>query len=124
MVAILRGPATVETFVIFSRDGDATVGESGHRFDAEKALTITGVIVSAGVAPVGADLVVDVLLDDTTSLWDDPADRPRVVDGTNVGATSMVDHPAVAAGHYLAVGIVGVGTTTPGSKIDVRITYR
>lgn len=124
MVAILRGTGAGATFVIFSQDGDAEVGSSDHRFYPESALSVQGVVVSAGDAPVGSELVVDVLLDGATSLWDDGADRPTIADGAHEGSVGVPDHPAVGLGHYLTVGIVAVGSATPGGKVDVRVLYR
>lgn len=124
MVAILRGVNAGQQFIVFSQDGDAAVGSSDHRFYTDRAITVWGVVVSAGTAPTGQPLVVDVLLDGATSLWADPADRPSIVAGANEVSVAMPDRPAVAAGHYLTVGIVQVGSVAPGAKVDVRVLYR
>lgn len=112
------------TFYLFSRDADATVEAGGHRWYAERDLTITHVLTSAGTAPVGADLIFDLILDGGTSIYTTTANRPKVVAGTNVGDTPAPDNPTVLQGHYVTVDTIQVGSSTPGSKIDLRIFYQ
>lgn len=128
MVAQLRAPATgsgVDS-INFSRDGDATVEQGLHRFTADRDLTITGVLCSAGTAPTGDDLVFDVMLDAFDgggTVFTTVANRPTVSAGDNEGAVVVPDVVDVPEGHYLTVDIVSIGSGAPGAKIDVRILY-
>lgn len=123
MVAVLRAPGSGERDVTFSNDGEATLGNSGHRWPVLKPVTVLGVLISAGTAPIGADLVYDVLLDGATSLFTTIGNRPRVVAGANEGLSPAPDISAVAPPHWLEVEAVQIGSTQPGSKVDVRILY-
>lgn len=126
MVAQLRAPGLGSRDVIFSRDGDATVEQGEHRWPAEGDRRVLGVVCSAGVAPVGAALIFDVLIDAFDgggSIYTTSAHRPSIADGAFEGVAPAPDLPVVPDGHYLTVDIVQVGESTPGSKIDVRIVY-
>lgn len=128
MVAILRPPASGSRQLdeTFSRDGDADIEQGLHRFYADHDLELVGVVVSAGVAPTGGDLVVDVILDafDGGGSVYTAVPKPTIVADAFVGFAPAPDTTAVPQGHYLTVDIVAIGLTDPGSKIDVRILYR
>lgn len=113
--------------MIFSRDGAAAVEMGEHRWYADRAIEILGVVISAGVAPTGADLVADVVLegfDGGGSVYVLESSQPRVVAGEFEGVTGPPDVVMVAQGQYLTVDIDQVGSVVAGSKIDVRILYR
>lgn len=105
--------------MIFSGSGAAALGTSGHRWYADRDRTIVGVIVSAGVAPSSADLIVDVLLDGATVFT--VAAKPTVLQGANEGVTGAPDVTLVPAGHYLDVDVLQTGGA---SKVDVRVLYQ
>lgn len=124
MVAVLRAPGSGARDVIFSRDGDAAVGNAGHRWYAERDLRVRGVLASAGTAPLGADLVFDVLLDGAATMFTTTANRPKIVAGTNEGLSPAPDVVLVPQGHWVEVVTVQTGVAPNlGSKIDVRILY-
>lgn len=124
MVAQLRAPAReTDRDVIFSHDGVVALTIGQHRWYAHRTLRITGVLISAGTAPQGADLVADVMLDGGGSVYISPADRPTVLDGTNEGLAPQPNSPNLNEGHYLTVDIVQIGTAVAGSDVDVRILY-
>lgn len=84
----------------------------------ERALTITGVRVSAGTAPTGAALIVDVKKGGTSIFPTTP--KPRVAIGANTG-TAVPDTTAWAAGEYLTVDVTQIGSTVAGSDVTVTI---
>lgn len=129
MVAHLRAPgnpATIQS-VNFSRDGAASVEQGLHRFTADRDYELLGVIATAGDAPIGDFLRFDVVLDafdGGSSVYDHDADKPTIDDGANEGETGAPAVTSLPEGHYLTVDIVNVGSSVPGSKIDVRILYK
>lgn len=127
MVALLRGPGLGSRDVTFSRDGDATVEQGQHRWYAKGDRHLMGVVISAGGAPLGADLVCDVLLDAFDgggTMYTTSANRPIVAAGAHEGVSPAPDVVLVPDGHYVTVDIVQTGLSpNPGSKIDVRVLY-
>ncbi len=81
----------------------------------------------AKTGPVGADLVIDILISSDhgvtfTSLWDGiPASRPTIADGAVFGTGSSFDTTAYTAGDVLRIDIIQVGSGTAGSNIAVRL---
>lgn len=87
-------------------------------------LTLVGAWVSAGVAPTGADIIVDVNKNGTT-IYTTQANRPTVPATTNGGAISATpDVTSLAAGDYLTVDIDQIGSTIAGGAIMVGIVTR
>lgn len=126
MVAEIHAPTRAERDVIFSRDGDATIGSAGHRWYARGDRRLVGVLASAGDAPTGDDLEFDVLLDEFDgggTVFTTVANRPTILDGTNEGLSPTPDIVDVPDGHYLTVYITKIGSVDPGAKIDVRVLY-
>jgi hypothetical protein len=108
--------------VTWSRDGDATVVQGLMRWYNRTggARTIHGVWPAAGVAPTGADLVVDVNKNGAT-IFATQANRPRIVVGGNGGASATPDTTSVAEGDYLTVDIDAVGSAVAGADVSVGV---
>lgn len=84
-------------------------------FIAARATTFHGIAVAVGVAPVGADIIFDVLVDGVT-IFTTVGNRPRILDGALEGATVFVpDITAVAAGAVVTVDVIQVGSSVAGS---------
>jgi hypothetical protein len=81
---------------------------------------ITGVRVTAGTAPVGATLIVDVHKNGTT-IYGTQANRPTVPDGGNAATGGTASTSSVTAGDYLTVDVDQVGSGTPGADLVVAI---
>lgn len=113
----LTGGTVTQTFTIV---GAATVTTGTVRLynPAERALTISGVRVSAGTAPTGAALVVDVKKGGTSIFPTTP--KPRVAAGANTG-TATPDTTAWGVGEYLTVDVTQIGSTVGGSDVVVTI---
>jgi hypothetical protein len=92
--------------------------------------TLTKVYIYADIAPVGADLILDILFSADngatfTSLWViNPGNRPTVIDGSNFGTVTTFDTPNLSAGDLLRVDVIQVGSTTQGQDITLQLQYR
>lgn len=108
--------------VTWSRDGDATVTTGGMRWYNRSGggRTIYGVWPAVGVAPTGADLVLDVHKNGAT-IFSTQANRPRVTAGSNGGALAVPDVTTIADGEYLTVDIDAIGSGVPGADVSVGV---
>lgn len=118
--------ATAVPFANFVRDGAVTAAPvSGRRYNAtDVPLRVERVFVSAGTAPTGGPLTVDVLVNGT-SVFASATDRPKIAAGANYGeaeATKPVDVRTVLPKRgYVEVVVTGVGTTVAGSDLQVQV---
>lgn len=84
-------------------------------FIAARVITIHGIAVAVGIAPVGADIVFDVLVDGLT-IFTTVGNRPRILDGALEGASVFApDITSVAAAAVITVDVIQVGSLTAGS---------
>lgn len=80
-------------------------------------LTIVGAWISAGVAPTGAPIIIDVNKNGTT-IYTTQGNRPTITASTNGGAISAA--PAItsfAQGDYLTIDIDQIGSTIAGGYL-------
>lgn len=110
----------------FEEGGNAATGFVGGRWynDADVPRTVYSVEVSAGTAPTGAGLVVDVKKNGTT-VFAQAADRATVA-ATNfrspvTKATKTGDPVIVRPGEYLQAEVTQVGSTVAGADISVKV---
>lgn len=82
--------------------------------------TITEVRVTAGTAPVGSALIVDVHKNGTT-IYGTQANRPTVPDGQNAATGGAASTASVTAGDYVTVDVDQVGSTSPGADLVVAL---
>lgn len=87
--------------------------------DTGATLTITKVRVSAGTAPTGSALIVDVKKNGTTVF--PTTAKPQVAATANTG-TAVPDTTAFANGDYLTVDVTQVGSTVAGSNLTVLVS--
>ena len=87
-----------------------------------RTFTITEVYISVGIdtPPVGANLIVDVLINGV-SIFADPGDRPVILAGETTGLSITIGTSAFAPGDYFTVDIIQVGSSSPGSNLTVQI---
>ena len=115
------GSATVQQQITFSIIGTPFIGTS-PRFYFANAATISKVLLSAGVAPVGAPLVFDVLKNDTTVFTSTA--KPSIAVSAFTNFPGVVPNvTSVASGEYLTISVLSTGTTIAGSDIVVTIIY-
>lgn len=118
------GSASVggKTPLLFTAAGTLAVKTYNTRLynDTGAAKTLSKVRLGVDVAPVGADLIVDVLLNGTTSLFTTGA-RPRVVAAAVTGFSAPDAVTSLPDGQYLTISIVQVGSSTPGATLSVQV---
>jgi hypothetical protein len=102
----------------FSSSGVLAVKSGGTRYYYEQAATIQQVRASVGTAPSGASIIIDVRKNGTSIFPISP--RPATTSGSNT-TTATPDTTSLAAGDYLTVDIVQVGSITPGADLTVEI---
>lgn len=84
---------------------------------------ILKVTATLGTAPVGDDLVLDVLRNGV-SIFETTADRLLVSDGTaTANTTSAITNGVIAIGDVVRVEVVQVGSSTAGGDLTVTVTY-
>ena len=113
--------------IIFTDDRNVlTAGNGDARWYNRmgRDLVIVGAWASAGVAPTGADIIVDVNKNGTT-IYSTQANRPTVPATTNGGAISATPNvTSFAVGDYLTVDIDQIGSTIAGGRLTIGIVVR
>ena len=107
---------------VFSKTGSLVVEAGVHRLynDSGANWTIVGIRASAGTAPAGASILVDVNVNGTT-IFTTQANRPAIAAATNTsGRVTNMDVVTVANGQYVTVDVDQVGSTTAGSDLTVQ----
>lgn len=119
------GSRQARDVLALSMAGAVTVGTGTFRLynDSGVTWTILSVRASAGTAPTGAALTVDVKLDGVTSIYGTPGNRPTILAGANTSGKNT-GHSVTAwpDGSYLTVDVVAVGSTVAGSNLTVQVT--
>jgi hypothetical protein len=103
----------------FARPGTlaVTVGVSG--FPVPYACTLVGARLTAGTAPSGAPILVDLNVNGTTA-YTTQAHRPAITSGARSGGPGLApDVTALTAGDVLAIDIDQIGSATPGADLVV-----
>ena len=116
------GPAGADGLTIptFSMAGTLAVTTGSSRWYAYRDTTITAVRASVGVAAAGAPVIVD-LRRNGTSVWTaTPANRPTIPVGAFTVLAGALDTPTLAAGDYLTVDVVQIGSSIAGADLTVQ----
>jgi hypothetical protein len=104
-----------------------TVGLGDMRYpnETKRTLHIVAVGIDVMVAPVGADLIVNIR-NNGTPIFTDPAHRPRIADGTySTGPVPVViDLPVFAPEDVLTVDIDQVGSIIAGGHLTVTVVVQ
>jgi len=108
--------------VAFSIPGGlgTSVGTARIYNDTGKNLTFSLIRATAGTAPAGSAVIVDVNLNGVT-IFTTQANRPTIAAGTNTD-TATPDVTTWTAGSYLTVDVDQVGSTTAGSDLVVQVS--
>ena len=103
--------------------GTVAIGAGASRWynKTGSAKTLGQVTVSAGTAPTGADLILDVNKNGV-SVFTNQASRPKVAAGAFVG---VVTPPAttIADGDYVSIDVDQVGSTVAGANLIVEVAF-
>ena len=109
------------TLSAFSKQGTLSTTTGALRLPVEGAYTVTGIRLTAGTAPTGASLIVDVNKNGTT-IFTTQANRPTIAAGANSGGPGTApDVASLVAGDYLTIDIDQVGSTVAGSDLVVSV---
>lgn len=84
-----------------------------------RTLSISKLHASAGTAPSGADIVLQVRYDGSG----DVGSPVTVASGANTGSQTLGSAYSWADGHYLTLNITQVGSSTAGSDLAVVVVY-
>lgn len=102
--------------------GALTVANGSVRLYFSHVATITNVIAGVGTAPTGSSVIVDVRKNNT-SVFTTTANRPTIAVSTFVDTTSVPDVTAIAAGDYLTIDVVQIGSGVAGADLVVTVEY-
>lgn len=109
--------------IVFSHSGDAATWSGTLRYPIPLPAMIHGVFFTAGTAPTGASLIIDVNKNGTT-IFTTQANRPTIAAGSNQTSQAFVpDITSVSTNDYLTVDIDQIGSTVSGSDLVVLITF-
>lgn len=103
----------------FSIGGVISVASYGMRIYANRNCSITHVRISAGTAPTGSSIKVDVNKNGTT-IFTNQANRPEIPAGGNTD-TSIPDVTTLLDGDYITFDIDQVGSTVAGSDLVIQV---
>lgn len=112
-LVLLPEPAEMPSF---GYTGPLVVYTGQARYYFDYPVSYVSGRASVGTAPAGAGVVVDVRKNGT-SIFPTTGNRPVISIGTNSGVSGPADTPAFAAGDYMTVDIVSIGTTTSGADL-------
>jgi hypothetical protein len=105
----------------FFKTGALTPTTGTQRLPIDGTYTVVGTRLMVGIAPTGANLVVDVNKNGTT-IYTTQGNRPTVTAGSNAGGPGATpDITSLAAGDYLTVDIDQIGSTVAGSDLTVSV---
>jgi len=90
------------------------------RFPAPFDCTFVSATPAAGIAPTGANLIVEVDLDDVTMF---SGTKPQIVDGSKDGTRQTPSTTAVTTGDVITVYVTQVGSTLPGENVSVVLEF-
>lgn len=89
--------------------------------DTTAAWTIQGVRATAGTAPTGAAITIDVNKNGVT-IFGNQASRPSIAAGANTsGKATGMTVTSVAVGDYLTVDVDAVGSSVKGASLVIQV---
>lgn len=106
--------------ISFLINEDLTVESAGNLFIVPFGMTITEIRLAVGVAPTGADLILDINKNGTT-LYTTQGNRPTITAGNTSATATDPDVTSLAKGDVLTLDIDQVGSTVAGSNLAVTI---
>lgn len=123
-VGSIRGPAGPSWEVAtYTMSGDLEPRVGSAPFPIAEAVTIESVTARCGAAPIGAPVVVDVRAGGTT-IYGSQTDRPTIAAGALLASAGAPQTTALAAGSWLNVDVLTVGTALPGEDLTVVVRLR
>lgn len=123
-VAQVFSGANVPIITLGSREGNLVVTASPFRIYNQYGSdrSVSKVFLSVGTAPTGADIIVDVKKNGTTSIFA-AGQKPKIVAGSYTGFSTAIDIPTWVAGDYLTWEITQIGSAIVGADLVVQIVH-
>lgn len=110
--------------IIFTAEGTIAVVTGALRIYNQMGVTktVSEVFLSAGTAPTGAAIIVDIHKNGVT-IFTTQSNRPQIAAGANTGNTTTIEVSSWADGEYFTMDIDQVGSTVAGANLTVHIVY-
>ena len=118
---VVDAPGFYIAYLPYSLLGALSVDTGTLRLYIEDNMVIDSVRASVGTQPVGANVVIDILHNGTTSIFSDPSVAPTITPGSNTSVVLPDSITSVTSGDYFTMSVLSVGSTTPGSDLTVQI---
>lgn len=112
----LQRPRTI----LYGPAGNAAVGADLHRYYFAADARVVAVRLSAGTAPTGASLIMDVNKNGTT-LYTTQANRPTLTAASNTVLATLPDVVLFAPGDYMTFDVDQVGSTIAGGSVTLQV---
>lgn len=112
-------PSWVATFS--AAKGNVAVQTGTYRYYVNEACTVIATRSAVGTAPSGSTLIVDVKKNGTSIFATTTTNRPTITAGAFTALGGTPDTTALAAGDYLTVDVLQVGSGTPGADLTVTV---
>ena len=105
----------------FFKSNTLTTTTGTSRLPIDGTYTIVGTRLMVGTAPTGSSIIIDVKKNGTT-IYSTQANRPTIAaTQTSGGPGATPDVTTLAAGDYLTVDIIQVGSTIAGADLTVSV---
>jgi len=116
------GSSSVKRNIAFVVPGTLSVGVGNVYIENHFgiSLTLLGIYLRCKTAPVGANIVVDLNIDDVT-VFTNQANRPIISNGTTSGNSTTFDVSTWADGKGLSIDIDAVGSSVAGADLSCII---
>lgn len=110
---------------IFTAVGTLTVSNNPLRIYNKFGInqTISEVFLSAGTAPTGSGIVVDIHKGGTT-IFTNQTHRPQIIAGANTGNATTIDVANWYMNEYLTAHIDNIGSSVAGSDLVIHIIHK
>lgn len=113
---VSRGPAGRAPIAMTIR-GPLVAAPGVLPFPVPYNMTVQDVQAACAVAPVGAPIVLDVIVNGVSIFTTSP--RPTILDGARVGAPVVPDLADLVEGDLVTIDVVQVGSTQPGAGCTI-----
>lgn len=111
-------------FNTFTYQGTLKVVTGTSRWYVETACVFNSIRASVGTAPTGASIICDVKKNGTSIFNVTTANRPTIAASGFTALSGVPDTTSFAAGDYITVDILQVGSTIAGADLTVNVKLR
>lgn len=101
-------------------DDPLVIGDNIIEFITTIPLTVTNVSMKVRTAPTGANLIIDIHVNDVT-IFTTQANRPTITAGNTSSTSGTPDITTIASGSTVSICIDQVGSTVKGAKLSTTL---